>query len=135
MRMSTRQTVQRAKRLRREMSPAEILLWRALLARPGGYKFRHQHPAGPYALDFYCSKAGLCIEIDGIAHERGNNPRRDLERDAWLAKRGIETLRIPAEEAFRDVEPVVQFIVERCAARSPSTGFRRSPSPANAGED
>ena len=127
MRMSFRKTVQRAKRLRREMSPVERILWRALLGRPGGHKFRHQHPAGPYVLDFYCSKAALCIEVDGHAHDMGDNPQRDLQRDAWLAEQGIETLRIPAAEVFRGVEPIALFIAGRCAARSPSTGCAGPP--------
>jgi len=46
-------TIRRARRLRREMSPAEVKLWCELRLRPGGLKYRHQHPAGPYSLDFY----------------------------------------------------------------------------------
>ncbi len=109
------------------MSPAELILWRALLERPGGYKFRHQHPAGPYVLDFYCGKAALCIEVDGTAHDMGDNPERDVERESWLDRQGIRTLRIPAGEIFRDLEPVVVAITEHCAARSPSTGCAGPP--------
>jgi very-short-patch-repair endonuclease len=105
------------------MSPAEVLLWRALRTRPGGYKFRHEHAAGFYSLDFYCSKAALCIEVDGDAHDMGENPARDERRDAWLRDEGIETVRIPAREVFDDLEPVVTLIVEKCAARSPSTAY------------
>ena len=109
------------------MSPAEVRLWHALLSRPGGHKFRHQHPAGLYVLDFYCSRASLCIEVDGLAHDMGNNPQRDIQRDEWLAKHGIETLRMSAAEIFRDLEPIVSLIVSRCAARSPSTGCAGPP--------
>nr|WP_235518747.1 DUF559 domain-containing protein [Sphingomonas sp. Leaf208] len=35
------------------MSPPELALWIALRERPGGFKFRRQHPAGPYVADFY----------------------------------------------------------------------------------
>ena len=66
-----RRTVIRARQLRRQMSLPEIALWYQLRQRPGGFKFRHQHPAGPYSLDFYCDAALLCIEVDGEAHERG----------------------------------------------------------------
>jgi very-short-patch-repair endonuclease len=105
------------------MSPAEALLWRALRTRPGGYKFRHEHAAGFYSLDFYCSKAALCIEVDGDAHDMGQNPARDERRDAWLRDEGIETVRIPAREVFDDLEPVITLIVEKCASRSPSTAY------------
>jgi very-short-patch-repair endonuclease len=133
MRMSTRRTVERAKRLRRKMSPAEIMLWRALRTRPGGYKFRHEHAAGFYSLDFYCSKAALCVEVDGDAHEMGDNTARDERRDAWLLDQGIETVRIPAREVFDDLEPVVTLIVEKCAARSPSTAYGGPPPPQRRG--
>jgi hypothetical protein len=40
-------TVKLARKLRKEMSPPERLLWWALKQRPGGYKFRKQCPQGP----------------------------------------------------------------------------------------
>ena len=65
----TKATVKLARKLRSEMSLPEVLLWRELRLRPGGYKFRRQHPAGPYVLDFYCAALGLAIEVDGMAHD------------------------------------------------------------------
>ena len=47
------------------MTPPEVALWQSLRTRPGGYKFRRQHPAGIYVLDFFCTKARLAIEVDG----------------------------------------------------------------------
>jgi very-short-patch-repair endonuclease len=47
------------------MSLPEVLLWQALRARPGGWKFRRQHPSGPYVADFYCHEARLIVEVDG----------------------------------------------------------------------
>lgn len=127
MRMSSRPTVMKAKSLRREMSLPEALLWRVLRTRPGGLKFRRQHAAGPYVIDFYSVEAAVAIEVDGVAHDMGNRPLRDERRDAWLQEQGIITLRIPAEEILRDVEPVITLITEECAARSPSTGFAGPP--------
>jgi hypothetical protein len=46
-----RQTIARARRLRRAMTPPELRLWTALRMRPDGFKFRRQHPFGPYVLD------------------------------------------------------------------------------------
>ena len=127
MRTSTRKTADRARALRREMSLPEVLLWQALRARPGGFKFRHQHPAGSYVLDFYCVAAALCIEVDGAAHDMGENPQRDARRDDWLAEQGIKTIRIPAEEILKDLEAVVSLIEQECASRCPSTGFAGPP--------
>jgi len=109
------------------MSLPEVLLWQALRARPDGFKFRHQHPAGPYVLDFYCPEAKLCIEVDGEAHERGNRLARDAERDTLLACHGIETLRIPARDILADLEAVVTAIITLATARRPL--HRRSGGP------
>ena len=124
-----RRTVTRARKLRREMSLPEIILWYQLRQRPDGFKFRHQHPAGAYSLDFYCDAARLCIEVDGEAHERGDNPARDAVRDAWVLQRGVETMRIAARDVLGNLEGVMIAIVERAKERSPNPsleGWRRS---------
>src|SRR5687767_11499347 len=106
----TGQAYRRAKQLRREMSLPEVLLWQQLRKLQTGYKWRKQHPVGPYYLDFYCDRAKLCIEIDGEAHARGDRPQRDARRDAWLATGGVLTLRIPAVEVLENLEGVLTFI-------------------------
>jgi very-short-patch-repair endonuclease len=111
--------VGQSRRLRRRMSLPEILLWRELRGRPGGLKFRRQHPSGPYTLDFYCNDARLAIEVDGTAHERAGRAEADSARDAWLADAGIETMRIPAIEVTHDVGAVVRSILVRAIARLP----------------
>ncbi len=46
----------RAKRLRREMSAPERIVWSKLRnGQLAGLKFRRQRPLGPYILDFYCA--------------------------------------------------------------------------------
>ena len=107
-------TIGTARRLRREMSLPEVLLWRELRRRPGGLKFRRQHPAGPFVLDFVCLSARLAIEVDGEAHDRGGNPGRDEARDQWVMAQGFRTVRIPARAVLDDVEAVVTHIVTQC---------------------
>ena len=109
-----------AARLRREMSLPEMLLWQELRKRPGGLKFRHQHPAGRgYVLDFFCARKRLAIEVDGEAHNRGDRPERDAARDAWMASRGVRTLRLPASDILTDLDAVIQHIIaEACAFRT-----------------
>src|SRR5271154_4532373 len=93
------ETVENARRLRRNLSPPEARLWSRLRTRgPGSPVFRRQHPIGPYVLDFYCAKARLAVEIDGIGHDMGGRPQRDERRDAWLKKHGVTVVRIPAAE-------------------------------------
>ncbi len=112
-------TIDKARKLRREMSLPEGLLWRELRARPGDLKFRRQHPSGANVLDFFCNDARLAIEIDGESHGMGDRPTRDAARDAWFAKAGIATLRIPAREVLADLGAVVQGIVAACTERLP----------------
>ena len=107
-------TIAIARKLRRKLTLPEGLLWRELRKRPSGHKFRRQHPAGPYVLDFVCMQARLAIEVDGEAHSRGKNPARDEARDAWLLSQGYRTLRIPARDVLGNLEGVLQHIVSAC---------------------
>ncbi|WCT75484.1 endonuclease domain-containing protein [Sphingomonas naphthae] len=109
----------RSRELRRAMSLPEVLLWQQLRRRGAGHKWRKQHAAGPYTLDFYCDAAKLCVEVDGEAHGRGDRPEADARRDAWLAARGIETLRVPAVDVLGNLEGVVTFIAQVAGGRRP----------------
>jgi very-short-patch-repair endonuclease len=106
----------RAQRLRRTLSVPEALLWSRLRERqPGKPVFRRQHPVGPYVLDFYCAKARLAIELDGISHDLGDRPQRDMRRDAWLKARRITVVRIPANDLTRSVDEAADAIVRMAA--------------------
>ena len=113
------QTVHRARRLRKDMSLPEVLLWQQLKLRPGGFKFRRQHPAGFYVLDFFCAEAKLAIKIDGEAHSRGDQPEFDAARDRQLRTHAIATLRISAVDVLNELEAVVVYIVEAARVRLP----------------
>jgi very-short-patch-repair endonuclease len=106
--------VKRARRLRKEMSLPEVLLWQELRKRPGGYKFRKQFPQAGFASDFACLSARLIIEIDGEVHERGDQPAFDLHKEQRLREVGFTTLRIPAKEVLADLQAVTDHIVAQC---------------------
>jgi very-short-patch-repair endonuclease len=93
------------------MTKPEFLLWQILKTSPNGHKFRKQHPAGPYVLDFFCARANLAIEVDGIAHDTDVRAKRDIKRDTWLSERRIDTLRIPAIDVLKDATEVTNNIV------------------------
>ena len=112
-----RDTVKRARKLRSEMSLPETMLWRELRKRPGGHKFRRQHPAGDFVLDFYCAKARLDIEVDGWVHDSPARAEQDRKRSNFLRSQGIATTRIPAQRVFEDLEAVVRRIVVICDER------------------
>ena len=57
--------VQRAKELRRNMTPEERLLWENLRRNKLGFHFRRQQIIDSYIADFHCHQAGLVVETDG----------------------------------------------------------------------
>jgi len=117
-----RETRDFAKYLRRRLTLPEGLLWRAIKAgKADGLKFRKQHPIGPYILDFYCHEASLCVEVDGGSHSLGQRPDKDERRDAWLAEKGIRTLRLSASLILDEVDDAVRTIIE--FARSSDRDF------------
>lgn len=111
------ETVKQARKLRSEMSLPETILWRELRKRPGQYKFRRQHPAGKYVIDFYCASAKLAIEIDGFAHDSGEAARRDEARSHYLRSQSMAMTRISARLVLSDKEAVVLRLVEICDTR------------------
>ncbi|HEU0099099.1 MAG TPA: DUF559 domain-containing protein [Allosphingosinicella sp.] len=122
-------SVKLARKLRKDLSPPERLLWWALKQRPDRFKFRKQCPQGPFVLDFACLSACLAIEVDGEAHGRGDRPARDAARDRYLQDLGFLTLRIPAQEVFNNLEGLVLGIVEARRTRGPLHHASHGPPP------
>ena len=123
------ETVERAHKLRREMSLPEGLLWQQLRAKPQGVKFRNQHPLGRFVVDFYCHAARLAFEIDGISHDMGDRPQRDARRDAELTALGVEVVRIAAADVLKDVDTIAEGMVRLCLDRPPPSALRAATSP------
>lgn len=110
-RFTPRPVVSRARALRRHLTKPEVALWQALRTRPGGLKFRRQHPVGPYIVDFCCLSASLVVEIDGISHDMGDRPARDVERDRFIKENGFRVLRVSAVRVMADVDGAAAAIV------------------------
>ena len=100
-----------AKRLRKDMTPPEIGLWLALRRNDIGLRWRRQHAAGDYVLDFYCAPARLAVEVDGEAHSRGDRPARDAVRGAWLATQDVRVVRYAASDVLTNLEGVVRDVM------------------------
>ena len=75
-----------------------------------GHRFRRQHPAGPYVLDFYCPELRLAIELDGGQHSFAAGIGRDQCRDAWLATHGVEVLRFWNSDVIENMTGVLEKI-------------------------
>ncbi len=126
--------IKRARKLRKELSLPEVLLLQALRRRPDGLKFRSQFPIGPITVDFACLSHRLIIEVDGEGHNRGDQPRRDVARDAFLKKEGFEVMRIAVRDVLDNLDGVVCGIVARCSAVGPLHRPSDGPPP-RAGEE
>jgi very-short-patch-repair endonuclease len=82
----------RARELRKNPTDAERKLWAHLRLRQiGGYKFRRQHPLGPYIVDFVCIEKKLIVEVDGGQHDEKRF--YDAKRDKWLEEKGFKVIR------------------------------------------
>jgi very-short-patch-repair endonuclease len=103
--------VYKARKLRRQMSPPEALLWSELRGNKIGFKVRRQHPIGPYVVDFFIRDGALIIEIDGSSHDYGDRPERDAVRESYLIDSGYRILRIAAGDVMRNLEGALKYIV------------------------
>lgn len=103
-----------AKRLRREQTPAEKVLWEALRDRRlNGLRFRRQHPLGQLILDFYCPDHRLVIEVDGSVHSDPEQAARDISRNEHLAASGYTVIRFRNEEVLSNLQAVTEAITEK----------------------
>jgi very-short-patch-repair endonuclease len=118
-------TLKGARKLRSEMSLPETVLWRELRKRPGGFKFRRQHPAGVYILDFYCAAVRLAIEVDGHSHDGARAAQADAARGHFLRSQGVATLRLPVSAVLGNLEGAVLRIVAVCEERVGKLHLRR----------
>lgn len=98
-----------ARALRKEMTPAETLLWNALRGRKfQRLKFRRQVPIGKYVVDFLSMAHHLIVEVDGPIHEA--QQEHDENRDAALREQGYRILRFSIEEVTYHLPAVLQRI-------------------------
>lgn len=108
-----------AKRLRRELTPEERRLWYLLRSRRfENYKFRRQHPAGNYILDFACCEVRLAVELDGGQHDE--NQEYDRQRTLWLNRKGWYVIRFWNNELWDNEEAVLERILETLQMLQPS---------------
>ena len=109
-----------AKDLRKRSTDVERLVWSHLRARQcQGFKFRRQHPIGPYIVDFVCLEKRVVIELDGGHHALPAEALKDRQRDAWLEKEGYAVLHFWDNEVLMNINGVLEVVRERLI-RSPS---------------
>jgi very-short-patch-repair endonuclease len=101
-----------ARKMRKEPTEAEALLWEAVRNNKLGFKFRFQHPLGRYIADLYCHEKKLVVEIDGGIHNIEDVIEYDKIRQAELESRGLRVLRIRNEEIRNNFQDVVARIIQ-----------------------
>ena len=106
------QIFDRARILRAKLTLPEEKLWTFLKTKPLGFKFRRQHPFDLYVLDFFCLKASLSIEIDGISHQLKSQKLQDKFKTEVLQYYGIHELRFTNEQVLNEIEEVKKQILE-----------------------
>jgi very-short-patch-repair endonuclease len=105
---------ERARQLRREMTPAETILWKHLRTdQLVGLHFRRQQVLDGYVVDFYCHAAQLVIEVDGEIH--ASQQGYDAERDAYLNASGMRVLRLSNERILHD-PPACLFEIQNAVS-------------------
>jgi very-short-patch-repair endonuclease len=99
----------RARELRKNMTSTERFVWfRIRRQQLGGYKFRRQHPLGPYIVDFVCLERRLVLELDGGQH--AEQVEYDQRRTEWLQERGYRVFRVWNFEAVEDWDSIAEGI-------------------------
>ena len=106
----TKEKLQRAKELRREMTLAEKILWNELRANKLGVHFRRQQVIAGFIVDFYCHKAALVIEVDGDIHNLQKED--DVRREKALSGLGLKVVRFNNDDVLRDLSVVIGKIKE-----------------------
>ncbi len=101
---------ERARELRKDMTPAEKKLWQYLRhGQLDGAHFRKQHAVDTYIVDFFCAKSKLVIEVDGDSH--AEQVEYDAARTQWLSdQHHYRVLRFTNREVLTNIEAVIEAI-------------------------
>jgi very-short-patch-repair endonuclease len=106
----TKEKLQRARELQRDMTPAEAILWQELRANKLGFHFRRQQIIAGFIVDFYCHKAALVVEVDGDVHDLQRE--EDALREKALNEMGLKVVRFRNDEALQNLSAVMGKIRE-----------------------
>jgi len=109
-----------AKGLRKNMTLAELILWKKLKDRKlFKVKFRRQHPIDIFIADFYCHEYKLVIEIDGEIHLENEKKEYDLGRTAEMEKFGIRIIRFTNDQILFNMDNVINEIYKAITELAP----------------
>jgi len=99
-----------ARRLRRDQTDAERVLWFRLRDRRlAGWKFRRQFPIERFVVDFFCADAHLIVEVDGGQHAL--RAEADARRTKIPEAMGHLVLRLWNNDVMRNIEGALEEIL------------------------
>ena len=137
MRGPNRAKVKTERRLRRNSTDAEMVLWLSLRDRRlCGFKFVRQEAIESFVVDFVCREKNLIIEVDGGQHTEDEQAAHDAVRDRVLEGQGFRVMRFWASSVHREIDDVMDAIVLALEARAlaPPRSRGESPSPRGGGK-
>ncbi|ACC81044.1 endonuclease domain-containing protein [Nostoc punctiforme] len=101
--------VERAKELRKNMTPAEKKLWYEYL-RNFQFRVLRQRPINHFIVDFYCPTLKIVIEVDGDSHFTDESQEYDLERTNILEGYGLKIIRFTNSQVLNHFDSVCEQI-------------------------
>lgn len=107
-----------ARKLRKNPTPAERVLWSFLRKDQLGLRFRRQAIILGWIVDFYCAKRNLVIEVDGSIHK--SRKSEDQFRERKMAEKGFRTIRFTNDQVLDEPQKVVSVIRAAIDERSES---------------
>jgi len=112
--------VERARQLRKNMTPAERKLWFGYL-RTFPHRVLRQRPIDNFIADFYCPTISLVVEIDGGGHYTDEGMAYDEERSDILKSYGLWVIRFSNRDVLDNLAGVCWQINEYLLAHPTGT--------------
>ena len=98
-----------SRNLRKNMTKQEKHLWYDYLSKYS-VRWYKQRIIDNFIVDFYCSKAGVAVELDGSQHYTEQGEAYDKERTAILESYGIKVIRFSNNDVDNNFEGVCMEI-------------------------
>lgn len=107
--MGEKRLTKTARKLRRNMTDAELKLWSRVRNRQlEDTKFVKQFQIGPHVADFAARNLKLIIELDGGQH----NKAKDAARTSLIEAHGYRVLRFWNKDVMQNINGVLEAISE-----------------------
>ena len=106
-----KENLEKAKELRKNMTPQERKLWSILRNHKFyGFEIRRQYPIDKYVVDFICRPKKIVIEIDGGQHNDEKAIEYDKKRSNDLNKLGYKVIRFWNNDIDNNLEGVYKTL-------------------------